>query len=91
MRVFCRSLPADRILDDQESDQSPLPDYSEGPVYVEPATGARLTFSSAMQIIGHYVANLVSLSIPTYLGFYILTLADTALAARGRGHTSTFL
>jgi len=57
MRSFCQSLPEDRLLDEKESAQ--ITDDSAEPFYIEPSTGARLTFSSSQQIISHYVGNLV--------------------------------
>ena len=57
MRLFCQSLPEDRLMD--ESQSSHLLDESLENVYVEPATGAKLTYASSMQVISHYVGNLV--------------------------------
>ncbi|KAL7269242.1 Dicer-like protein 1 [Rhizina undulata] len=56
MRNFCQSLPADRLLNTFE----PLdnPDVGKDRIYIEPSTGAKVTYTSAMQIVSHYVGNL---------------------------------
>lgn len=59
MRKFCQSLPADRLLNSWEPEKSTFEDGSDR-VYIEPESGAKLTFTSAMQIVGHYVGSLVS-------------------------------
>lgn len=56
MRSFCQSLPEDRLLD--KENQSVVSEYNTEPFYIEPETGATLTFSSAMQVVSHYAANL---------------------------------
>lgn len=62
MREFCQSLPEDRLLDEK-----PCPrefDSAIEPHYIEEATGATLTFSSAMQLISTYAGSLVSFHSP---------------------------
>lgn len=59
MRKFCQSLPADRLLNSWEPENLIFKDGSDR-VYIEPESGAKLTFTSAMQIVGHYVGSLVS-------------------------------
>ncbi|KAF8247196.1 hypothetical protein K440DRAFT_584862 [Wilcoxina mikolae CBS 423.85] len=56
MRNFCQSLPEDRVLDEKQS--AHIADDCAEPFYIESTTGAKLTFSSAQQIISHYVGNL---------------------------------
>ena len=69
MRKFCQSLPEDRLLDKDDLDN--VCEYSTEPYYIEEETGAKLTFSSAMQIISHYTSNLQmegdDLSQPMYI------------------------
>lgn len=59
MRKFCQSLPADRLLNSWEPENLILEDGSDR-TYIEPESGAKLTYTSAMQIVGHYVGSLVS-------------------------------
>lgn len=62
MREFCQSLPEDRLLDEKPCSREL--DSTMEPHYFEEATGARLTFSSAMQLISTYTGSLVSLRTP---------------------------
>ena len=55
MKRFCTSLPEDRLLNEQPTEED-----ASDPYYLEESTGARLTFSCAMQIISAYTSNLVS-------------------------------
>lgn len=59
MRKFCQSLPADRLLNSWEPENF-MDEEGSDRVYIEPESGAKLTFTSAMQIVGHYVGSLVS-------------------------------
>lgn len=59
MRNFCQSLPADRLLNSWEPENLIFEDGSDR-VFIEAESGAKLTFTSAMQIVGHYVGSLVS-------------------------------
>lgn len=90
MRKFCETLPEDRLLNSLEDCLQP----DDGPdkVYIEPGTGAKLTHSSAMQMISHYVANLPNdntddIAKPTYIvrpngrGMYICELLLPSNAA----------
>lgn len=61
MRKFCQSLPADRLLN-WEPRNSAVFEEGNDCVYIEPESGAKLTFTSAMQIVGHYVGSLVGLN-----------------------------
>jgi endoribonuclease Dicer len=63
MRNFCQSLPDDRLLDNLHATHKV--DDNTGEVYIEPTTGAKLTFSSAMMVVAHYVGTLVSSGKPT--------------------------
>ncbi|KAG0129258.1 hypothetical protein HOY82DRAFT_488379 [Tuber indicum] len=54
MRDFCRSLPADRILDSTSPEESSVLENTEGPYHIEPGTGAKLTMNSSMPILFHY-------------------------------------
>lgn len=58
MRKFCQSLPADRLLNSWEP-KNFMSEEGSDRVYIEPESGAKLTFTSAMQIVGHYVGSLV--------------------------------
>jgi endoribonuclease Dicer len=55
MRNFCKQLPEDRKLAESEPYN---PDDEQDPWYIEEETGAKLTFSSAMQVITTYASNL---------------------------------
>lgn len=77
MRKFCQSLPADRLLNSCEPENLTFEEGSDR-VYIEPESGAKLTFTSAMQIVGHYVGSLVgddSLGIHTVLILFSLMMA----------------
>lgn len=58
MRKFCQSLPEDRLLNEPPNSGDLLDENDR--IYIEPESGAKLTFSCAMQIIGHYLGSLVS-------------------------------
>ena len=58
MKNFCQGLGRDRLLDDD--DDQCIKDLlnAEGhfPVYQDPTTGAKLTFSSSLAVLGYFVA-----------------------------------
>jgi endoribonuclease Dicer len=70
MRLFCRSLPEDRKLNEREPYN---PNDEQEPYYLEEETGAKLTFTSAMQVVTTYTSNLVNLASLTYFSNLLIT------------------
>ncbi|KAL9090003.1 MAG: hypothetical protein Q9165_005532 [Trypethelium subeluteriae] len=59
MRQFCRSLPADRLMDESEEDSKRhLNDLSRQKVYEHPESKARLSYKSSLVILAHFVSTL---------------------------------
>jgi endoribonuclease Dicer len=77
MRSFCEGLPQDRFLDKPDFDINHLRD-SDGETYIEPASGAKLTYRSSLSVLAHFVASIpvpnqeINLQ-PTYLVSRVLT------------------
>ena len=62
MRRFCEALPADRLLQGNESNmETILVKEKAHRKYIVPETGATLTYSSSLIVLAHFVACLVSL------------------------------
>ena len=62
MRQFCESLPADRLLQGDESNlETILVEEKAHRKHIVPETGAILTYSSSLVVLAHFVACLVSL------------------------------
>lgn len=61
MRRFCEALPADRLLqgDDYDLDTALAKEKSYRK-YVDPETGATLTYASSLIVLAHFVGCLVS-------------------------------
>ena len=65
MRNFCEALPADRLLqgNDYNLDTALVKEKSHRK-YVDPETGATLTYASSLVVLAHFVGCLVSISRP---------------------------
>ncbi len=62
MRQFCEALPADRLLQGNESNlETILVEEKAHRKYIVPETGATLTYASSLVVLAHFVACLVSL------------------------------
>ena len=62
MRQFCEALPADRLLQGNESNlETRLAGEKAHRKYIVPGTGATLTYSSSLVVLAHFAACLVSL------------------------------
>ena len=62
MRQFCEALPADRLLQGNESNlETILVEEKAHRKYIVPETGATLTYLSSQVVLAHFVACLVSL------------------------------
>ena len=60
MQSFCEALPEDRLLQGSEHDLDSLLQKEEGKrTYKISATGAQLTYHSAMAILARYASSLV--------------------------------
>lgn len=57
MREYCDNLPADRYLFDAESEGDQITAI-DGEIFVEPKTGAKMTYTNSMMYLGHFVATL---------------------------------
>lgn len=61
MRQFCEALPKDRLLQGEDYDlDSTLLKERLNRKYVEPGTGATLTYASSLVVLAHFVGCLVS-------------------------------
>ncbi|KAJ4296913.1 Dicer-like protein 1 [Kalmusia sp. IMI 367209] len=88
MKNFCEGLSGDRLLDEPEVHVVDL--QSEGilPYYRDPDTGARLTYSSSLSVLGYFVACLptkneqVNLQ-PTYVTARGIHIDPNGLIERG--------
>lgn len=71
MQSFCEALPEDRLLQGSEHDLDSLLQKEEGKrTYKISATGAQLTYHSAMAILARYASSLVRIiiSVGLYMG-----------------------
>lgn len=61
MREFCESLPADRLLQGNDSNlEAALDKERDLRVFVDPESGAKLTYASSLGVLAQFVACLVS-------------------------------
>lgn len=71
MRTFCERLPADRRLTGYEDHDPDIYAQDTFRTLVVPSTGAKLTFGSCLQILGHFVSSLpgegADVLAPTYI------------------------
>ncbi|KAF3918042.1 hypothetical protein ABW21_db0204670 [Orbilia brochopaga] len=58
MKEFCQKLPEDRLLDKEPASENIGPDSTDDLSYIVPATGAKLTLNSSMQILNQFVDRL---------------------------------
>ncbi|KAL9000121.1 MAG: hypothetical protein Q9169_001196 [Polycauliona sp. 2 TL-2023] len=57
MRQFCESLPGDRILQGNDADlDTALLKERNFRIYVDPVSGAKLTYASSLVVLGHFVS-----------------------------------
>ena len=69
MRQFCEALPADRLLQGNGSDlDGALAKEKSLRRYVDPKSGATLTYNSSLVVLAHFVSRLV--------GFVTLITSD---------------
>lgn len=65
MQSFCETLPEDRILHGIDSEiDSILQDEEEKRTFIIRATGAKLTYHSALAILARYASSLVRTVVP---------------------------
>lgn len=65
MRLFCESLPADRLLQGNEPNLDATLDKEKNlRVFVDPTSGAKLTYASSLVILAHFVSCLPEASSP---------------------------
>lgn len=63
MRHFCESLPADRILQGNDADlDAAMIREKNFRIFVDPISGAKLTYASSLVVLGHFVSCLVSIT-----------------------------
>ena len=63
MRKFCEALPADRLLQGNDCNlEMALEKEKSHRKYVDPDTGATLTYASSLVVLAHFVSCLVSAS-----------------------------
>ena len=61
MRQFCAALPADRLLQGNDCDlHKVLAKEMNMRKYTDPETGAKLTYSSSLVVLSHFLSCLVS-------------------------------
>lgn len=64
MRQFCEALPADRLLQGSDcSLEGALANERLLRTFTEPLTGAKLTYSSSLPVLAHFVGCLVRILI----------------------------
>ena len=64
MRQFCESLPADRLLQGNDTDlDAALIKERNFRTFVDPVSGAKLTYASSLMVLGHFVSCLVSITL----------------------------
>ncbi|CAL8578554.1 Dicer-like protein 1, variant 3 [Xanthoria parietina] len=65
MRHFCESLPADRILQGNDADlDAALFKEKNFRTFIDPVSGAKLTYASSLVVLGHFVSCLNNGSSP---------------------------
>lgn len=63
MRQFCEALPADRLLQGDNYDmEAALGKERHMRKYIDPSTGATLTYGSSLVILAHFLSCLVRTS-----------------------------
>jgi len=69
MRNFCKGIARDRLLDDlgDGSDDAFLLEGKHYPKFVDPTSGAVLTYRSSLMVLSHFVATLPTPSHETHL------------------------
>ena len=73
MRKFCEALPADRLLQGNDCNlEAALVNEKAHRKYVDPESGATLTYASSLVVLAHFVGCLVSTS-----RFLIATVSNT--------------
>ena len=61
MRKFCEALPADRLLQGNDCKlETALVNEKSHRKFVDPETGATLTYASSLVVLAHFVGCLVS-------------------------------
>lgn len=59
MKGFCEGLSGDRVLNELDSDVATYLDAEEEyRTYIDPETGAKLTYRSSLSVLAHFVASL---------------------------------
>ena len=62
MRQFCESLPADRLLQGNDADlDTALIKEKNFRTFIDPVSGAKLTYASSLGVLGHFVSYLVGI------------------------------
>ena len=62
MRNFCEALPADRLLQGNEYElETELAKEKSHRKYIDPESGATLTYASSLVVLAHFVGCLVSI------------------------------
>lgn len=60
MKLFCESLPADRLLQGNEANLDAHLDKEKNfRQFIDPDSGAKLTYASSLIVLAHYVSCLV--------------------------------
>lgn len=69
MRNFCKGITRDRLLDDLDDDSGDLIAFEEKiyPIFVDPVSGAKLTYRSSLIVLNHFVATLPTPNHDTHL------------------------
>ncbi|KAI9821879.1 MAG: Dicer-like protein 1 [Pycnora praestabilis] len=77
MRQFCKSLPADRLLqgNDYDLDESLIGERSLR-TYTEVATGAKLTYGSSLAVLAHFVVCLPCDNETTLQSTFVMSVQD---------------
>lgn len=64
MRQFCEALPADRLLQGNDCNlEGALAEERLLRTFTEPLTGAKLTYSSSLPVLAHFVGCLVRMPV----------------------------
>lgn len=57
MRAFCEALPADRLLHGNDCDlETTLKKERSLRKFIDPGTGATLTYQSSLVVLGHFLS-----------------------------------
>ncbi|KAL8812553.1 MAG: hypothetical protein Q9200_000953 [Gallowayella weberi] len=68
MRQFCNSLPTDRLLQGNDADlDAALIQALNSRTFIVPESGARLTYSSSLDVLGQFVSRMSAGSSPTFV------------------------